>query len=65
MAAFWAVFIFGGSGPPNNRAAHGSLDLKQEIQILIKMHEQYHTSVGQNLVCYIKSRLKVGMEGRK
>jgi hypothetical protein len=31
MAAFWAVFIFGGSGPAIT--AHGSLDLKQEIQI--------------------------------
>jgi hypothetical protein len=30
MAAFWAVFTFGGSGP--TIAAHGSLDLKQEIQ---------------------------------
>jgi hypothetical protein len=26
MAAFWAVFIFGGSGPAIT--AHGSLDLK-------------------------------------
>jgi hypothetical protein len=33
MAAFWAVFTFGGSGPAI--AAHGSLDLKQEIQIQI------------------------------
>jgi hypothetical protein len=31
MAAFWAVFTFGGSGP--DITAHGSLDLKQEIQI--------------------------------
>jgi hypothetical protein len=30
MAAFWAVFIFGGSGP--TITAHGSLDIKQEIQ---------------------------------
>jgi hypothetical protein len=30
MAAFWAVFIFGGSGIA--LTAHGSLDLKQEIQ---------------------------------
>jgi hypothetical protein len=30
MAAFWAVFTFGGSGP--DITAHGSLDLKQEIQ---------------------------------
>jgi hypothetical protein len=34
MAAFWAVFTFGGSGPA--LTAHGSLDLKQEIQIQIK-----------------------------
>jgi hypothetical protein len=34
MAAFWAVFTFGGSGPA--LTAHGSLDLKQEIQI--QMH---------------------------
>jgi hypothetical protein len=33
MAAFWAVFTFGGSGPA--LTAHGSLDLKQEIQIYI------------------------------
>jgi hypothetical protein len=31
MAALWAVFTFGGSGPA--LTAHGSLDLKQEIQI--------------------------------
>jgi hypothetical protein len=34
MAAFWTVFTFGGSGPDIN--AHGSLDLKQEIQIQIQ-----------------------------
>jgi hypothetical protein len=34
MAAFRAVFIFGGSGP--TITAHGSLDLKQEIQIQIQ-----------------------------
>jgi hypothetical protein len=33
MAAFWAVFTFGGSGPA--LTAHGSLNLKQEIQIQI------------------------------
>jgi hypothetical protein len=33
MAAFWAVFTFGGSGPA--LTTHGSLDLKQEIQIQI------------------------------
>jgi hypothetical protein len=31
MAAFWTVFTFGVSGPA--LTAHGSLDLKQEIQI--------------------------------
>jgi hypothetical protein len=30
MAAFWAVFTFGGSGPAIT--AHRLLDLKQEIQ---------------------------------
>jgi hypothetical protein len=34
MAAFWAVFTFGGSDPAFT--AHGSLDLKQEIQIQIQ-----------------------------
>jgi hypothetical protein len=34
MAAFWAVFTFGGSGPA--LTAHSSLDLKQEIQIQIQ-----------------------------
>jgi hypothetical protein len=34
MAAFWAVFTFGGSGP--DITAHGSLDLKQEIQVQIR-----------------------------
>jgi hypothetical protein len=34
MAAFWAVFTFGGSGPA--LTAHGLLDLKQEIQIQIQ-----------------------------
>jgi hypothetical protein len=36
MAAFWAVFTFGGSGPA--LTAHGSLDLKQEIQIQIQIY---------------------------
>jgi hypothetical protein len=35
MAAFWAVFTFGGSGPAIT--AHGSLDFKQEIQIQIQI----------------------------
>jgi hypothetical protein len=35
MAAFWAVFTFGGSGPA--LTAHGSLDFKQEIQIQIQI----------------------------
>jgi hypothetical protein len=34
MAAFWAVFTFGGSGPA--LTAHGSLDLQQEILIQIQ-----------------------------
>jgi hypothetical protein len=34
MAAFWAVFTYGGSGPAIT--AHGSLDLKHEIQIQIQ-----------------------------
>jgi hypothetical protein len=33
MAAFWTVFTFEGSGPALTE--HGSLDLKQEIQIQI------------------------------
>jgi hypothetical protein len=36
MAAFWAVFTFGGSGPAIT--AHGSLDLKQKIQIKIQIN---------------------------
>jgi hypothetical protein len=36
MAAFWAEFTFGGSGPA--LIAHGSLDFKQlEIQIQIQI----------------------------
>jgi hypothetical protein len=35
MAAFWPVFTFGGSGPA--LTAHGSLNLKQEIQIQIQI----------------------------
>jgi hypothetical protein len=42
MAAFWAVFIFGGSGPAIT--AHGSLDLKQEIQIQIQMKNEIQCS---------------------
>jgi hypothetical protein len=38
MAAFWAVFTFGGSGPA--LTADGSLDLKQEIQIQIQTEIQ-------------------------
>jgi hypothetical protein len=36
MAAFWAIFTFGGSGP--DITAHGSLDLKQEILIQIQTY---------------------------
>jgi hypothetical protein len=44
MAAFWAVFTFGGSGPA--LTAHGSLDLKQEIQIQIEIngHRKRHSA---------------------
>jgi hypothetical protein len=35
MAAFWAVFTFGGSGAAIT--AHGPLDLKEEIQIQIQI----------------------------
>jgi hypothetical protein len=35
MFAFWAVFTFGGSVPAIT--AHGSLDLKEEIQIQIQI----------------------------
>jgi hypothetical protein len=35
MTAFWAVFTFEGIGPAI--AAHGSLDLIQEIQIRIQI----------------------------
>jgi hypothetical protein len=53
MEAFWAVFTFGGSGPAIT--AHGSLDLKQEIQIQIQMIVQVYllrlsTSMGCNRV---------------
>jgi hypothetical protein len=40
MAAFWAASTFGGSGPA--LTAHGSLDLKQEIQIQIQI--QMHST---------------------
>jgi hypothetical protein len=42
MAAFWAVFTFGGSGPA--LTARCSLDLKQEIQIQIQIAEQILTT---------------------
>jgi hypothetical protein len=38
MAAVWAVFTFGGSGPAIT--THGSLDLKQEIQIQIQIMQK-------------------------
>jgi hypothetical protein len=38
MAAIWAVFTVWGSGPAIT--AHGSLDLKQEIQIQIQIQIQ-------------------------
>jgi hypothetical protein len=43
MAAFWAVFTFGGSGLA--LTAHGSLDLKQEIQIQIQVQTLRHELV--------------------
>jgi hypothetical protein len=45
MAAFWAVFTFGGSGPA--LTAHGSLDPKQEIQIQI----QTQVAISQCCIC--------------
>jgi hypothetical protein len=48
MAAFWAVFTFGGSGPA--LTAHGSLDLKQEIQIQIQIHSFNNKSVSTGLL---------------
>jgi hypothetical protein len=51
MAAFWAVFTFGGSGP--DITAHGSLDLKQEIQI------QIHKELQRNVVCFMQLFSKV------
>jgi hypothetical protein len=35
MAAFWAVFTFGGSGPAIT--THGSLNLQQENQIQLQI----------------------------
>jgi hypothetical protein len=35
MAAFWAVFTFGGNG--SAITAHGSLNLKQENQIQLQI----------------------------
>jgi hypothetical protein len=40
MAAIWAVFTFGGSGPV--LTAHGSLALKQEIQIQFRPVIPFH-----------------------
>jgi hypothetical protein len=47
MAAFWAVFTFGGSGPA--LTAHGLLDLKQEIQIQIHIVCCYFLCLGMLL----------------
>jgi hypothetical protein len=49
MAAFWAVFTFGGSGPA--LTAHGSLDLKQEIQIQI---QKYYIFLILNFATFLK-----------
>jgi hypothetical protein len=43
MAAFWAVFTFGGSGLA--LTAHGSLDLKQEIQIQIQTCSKFELNI--------------------
>jgi hypothetical protein len=53
MAAFWAVFIFGGSGPAIT--AHGSLDLKQEIQIQILVQSDLLTLFARTSHDYIPS----------
>jgi hypothetical protein len=47
MAAFWAEFTFGGSGPA--LTAHGSLDLKQEIQIQIQIRSIFMSSQNINI----------------
>jgi hypothetical protein len=48
MAAFWAVFTFGGSGPA--LTVHGSLDLKQEIQIQIQVEVEIPIYVKNPLI---------------
>jgi hypothetical protein len=50
MAAFWAVFTFGGSGPA--LTAHGSLDLKQEIQIQIQIQMSGLPDAPRSLISY-------------
>jgi hypothetical protein len=46
MAAFWAVFTIGGSGP--TITVHGSLNLKQEIQIQIQIQKSKDSSKTSN-----------------
>jgi hypothetical protein len=60
MAAFWAVFTIGGSGPA--LTAHGSLDLKQEIQIQIQIQMQTLASCS-GVVCRSRGNpeLETGM----
>jgi hypothetical protein len=53
VAAFWAVhvFTFEGSGPAITTCNHGSLDLKQEIQIQIEMFVQARWQCGAGERC--------------
>jgi hypothetical protein len=61
MAAFWAVFTFGSSGPAIT--AHGSLDLKQEIQIQFESIRQYlwvgHTNLSFNISALSQMKKKI------
>jgi hypothetical protein len=54
MAAFWAVFTFGGSGPA--LTAHGSLDLKQKIQIQIQIQTHQLSRLGLVLTQLLQSK---------
>jgi hypothetical protein len=58
MAAFWAVLTFGGSGPA--LTAHGSLDLKQEIQIQIQTRHTWRCVFsGPSMMTYLMDSLGV------
>jgi hypothetical protein len=73
MVAFWAVFIFGSSGPAIT--AHGSLDLKQEIQIQIQIlfAVSPHASLKRGSIAELwgseserkRSQLRGGLMGRR